>query len=137
VQYVRHGRTFVLLATEPYGAHDFFRNEAEIRDAREVPIKYGGYEISYRARRVWVRIDRRQYRRLQAYFTSIAMKRRATELVTEFRALPYEPFRPVRYQLFRLLDEVNALRKRSGRLEPVPARAIRSVRRRTGAVPAS
>src|SRR5262245_65761456 len=36
VQYVRHGRTFVILATEPYGSHDFFRNEAAIRDVRVV-----------------------------------------------------------------------------------------------------
>lgn len=125
LQYVRHGRTFVILATGPYGNHEFFRREAEIRDAHEVPLRYGGYEISYRGRRVWVRIDREHYKRLWAYFTGIAMKRRASDLVREFRSLPYEPYRPVRYQLFRLLDEVNGLRRSAERLELVPETAIR------------
>ena len=107
VQYVRHERTFLIVATDPWGGHEFFEREREIRDAHEVPIRHGGYEISYRGRRVWVRIDREHYKRLWAYFTEIAMKRRAKELAEELYSLPYEPYRPVRYQLFRLLDEVN------------------------------
>jgi hypothetical protein len=128
VQYVRHEQTLVILATDPRGGHEFFRQEVEIRDAREVPLTYRGYEVSYRGRRVWVRIARGHYKQLWAYFTGIAMKRRVADLVREFRSLPYEPHRPVRYQLFRLLDEVNALRRRARHLELVPETAIRLIR---------
>jgi hypothetical protein len=129
VQYIRHDRTFLLLATGPHGAHRFFEREADIRDAREVPIKYAGYEISYRGGRVWVRIERGTYKKLVAYFTDIATKRRAEDLARELRALPFEPYRPVRYQLFRLLERVNALRGRAGGRAPVPETAIRKKRR--------
>src|SRR5437762_11820051 len=48
VQYLRYGRLFVLLSTP--GKHPIFDEEREfIRDARKVPIKFGGYSISYRA----------------------------------------------------------------------------------------
>lgn len=129
VQYLRHERRFLILATGPWGAHRFFEEEAEIRDAREVPIRAGGYELSYRGERVWVRIERERLRQLRAYFLDIATRRRASELEAEFRSLPYEPYRPVRYQLFRLLEEVNALRKRAGGMAPVATAAIRFRRR--------
>lgn len=129
VQYIRHGRTFLLLATGPAGTHPFFEREVTIRDAREVPIRYGGYEISYRDGRAWVRIERQTYRRLFAYFADIAVKRRASELARELRALPFEPYRPVRYQLFRILDEVNRLRRQAGNRAQVPQTAIRKKRR--------
>ena len=129
LQYIRHDRTFLLLATGPYGAHPFFEREVAIRDAREIPIQYAGYEISYRGGRVWVRIERATYKRLRAYFADIATKRRASDLAREFRALPFEPYRPVRYQLFRLLDEVNRLRKGAGNGGSVPQTAIRKKRR--------
>lgn len=130
VQYIRHGRTFLILATGPEGTHRFFEQEAEIRDANLVPIKFAGYEISYRDARVWVRIERETYKRLTAYFLDIATKRQASDLVREFRALPFEPYRPVRYQLFRILDQVNELRRRAGRRKPVPETAVRKKRRR-------
>ena len=129
LQYIRHERTFLLMATGPEGTHPFFEREVSIRDAREVPIKYAGYEISYRGGRVWVRIERATYKRLRAYFADIATKRRASDLVRELRALPFEPYRPVRYQLFRILDEVNRLRKGAGGRAPVPQTAIRKKRR--------
>lgn len=129
VQYIRHERTFLLLATGPAGTHPFFEREVAIRDAREVPIRYGGYEMSYRDGRVWVRIERQTYNRLSAYFADIAVKRRASELARELRALPFEPYRPVRYQLFRILDEVNRLRRQAGNRAPVPQTAIRKKRR--------
>ena len=129
LQYIRHDRTFLILATGPWGTHRFFEQEAEVRDAHQVPIKYQGYEISYRDGRVWVRIERETYKRLEAYFLDIATKRRASDLVREFRALPFEPYRPVRYQLFRLLEAVNALRRRAGGRHLVPETAIRKKRR--------
>jgi len=129
LQYLRHERTFLLLATGPEGSHPFFEREVDIRDAREVPIRYSGYEVSYRGGRVWVRIERKVYKRAWAYFSEIANKRRASELVREFRELPFEPYRPVRYQLFRLLEEVNRLRKRAGSRAAVPETAVRKKRR--------
>ncbi len=129
VQYIRHDRRFLVLATGPRGTHRFFEEEAEIHDAREVPIKAGGYELAYRGSRVWVRIERGRLKDLRAYFSEVATKRRASELEREFRELPFEPYRPVRYQLFRLLEEVNALRKRAGGLAPVPESAVRFKRR--------
>ncbi len=130
LQYIRHERTFLILATGPEGTHRFFEQEAEIRDANYVPIRFGGYEISYRAARVWVRIERETYKRLIAYFTDIATRRQAADLVREFRGLPFEPYRPVRYQLFRILDRVNDLRRRAGKRKPVPQTAIRKKRRK-------
>jgi len=47
VQYLRHGRFFVILAT--HGSHEFFTAEASrIRDIRRVPLRYGGYAVSCR-----------------------------------------------------------------------------------------
>jgi hypothetical protein len=129
LQYLRHERTFLLLATGPERTHPFFEREVEIRDAHEVPIKYAGYEISYRDGRVWVRIERMIYNRLKAYFAEVATKRSVVDLVKEFRELPFEPYRPVRYQLFRILDEVNRIRKRAGNRGMVPQTAIRQKRR--------
>ena len=47
LQYLRHERTFVILAT--HGEHPLFEAEAaNLRDARRVPIKYRGYAVSFR-----------------------------------------------------------------------------------------
>ena len=129
VQYLRYRRAFLILATGPYGKHPFFEGESEILDAREIPIKFSGYAISYTEARVWVRIDRPVLKNFRAYLLDIATKRTASELVEEFRALPFEPYRPVRYQLFRLLEEVNLKRRGTGGLALVPDRAVRKFRK--------
>ena len=47
LQYIRHEQFFVILATK--GQHRFFDEEKNlIRDIRRVPLKYGGYSVSYR-----------------------------------------------------------------------------------------
>ena len=47
LQYLRLGRTFVILATK--GQHKFFEAEFKsIHDIRHTPLKIGGYSISYR-----------------------------------------------------------------------------------------
>src|SRR5260221_13193921 len=47
LQYLRHERTFILLAT--LGRHEFKEIEATaLRDIRRVPIKFHEYSISYR-----------------------------------------------------------------------------------------
>ena len=46
VQYLRHGRFFVLLAT--HGQHPFFVQEPGFRDIREKPLEFAGYSIGCR-----------------------------------------------------------------------------------------
>ena len=43
--YIRFGNLFVMLAT--HGAHDFFKEEANVRDVRRAPMKIEGYSIGY------------------------------------------------------------------------------------------
>lgn len=128
VQYIRFFRAFFILATGPRGGHRFFDVESEILDAREVPIKLSGYALSFTESGVRVRIEREVFKGIRAYFLDAATRKRPGELVREFRELPFEPYRPVRYQLHRLRDEVNARRKAAG-LPPVPERAVRTYRR--------
>lgn len=123
VQYVRFGRHFALLAT--HGKHAFFEEEAKaIRDFRETPLKIEGYSIGYRVGQgKWhpsVRIELQRYRELKAFFLGIAVHRTAAAIEAEFRALGFEPYAPVRAQLFAILRAVNRARKAAG-FEPVAA----------------
>lgn len=125
VQYLRHGRFFVLLATQ--GKHRLFDEEASlIRDIRRVPLKFAGYSISYRRGgrtrsgtpdAQWhshVAIDHRRYRELEAWLLEMAVRRTSTQLALEFYRLPYEGYAPVRRQMLRLLKKVNDARRRAG-----------------------
>ena len=123
LRYLRHGRRFLILATGPRGAHPFFEQEPEVRDVRTVPIRFHGYELSCRRGRVWVRIEREAYRELRRRVREEALETDVPGLASLFRSLPYEPYRPVRYQLLRLLDEVNRRRKAAG-LPRVPEWAV-------------
>lgn len=113
LQYLRFGRRFVLLATE--GRHAFFvRERMRLRDARESPIRFGGYAISVRAGHVHVRIDLNTYRDIRAHLFSVAVHRQASALAAEFYTLPFEPYAPIRRQLLNLLRLVNKSRKAAG-----------------------
>lgn len=128
VQYVRHDRFFVLLATE--GRHPFFQEERSIREFDEHPLRYGGYSLSYRYSLVtkrWhshVRIDRERYLELRAHMSELALHRSVEALTLEFRRLPFAPFAPVRRQFLNLLRLVNKMRRAAG-YEPVPISALR------------
>lgn len=127
IQYIRFQRYFVLLATP--GRHEFFQEERQfIRDAREVPIKFGGYAVSYRSGHPHVRIEERRYRELKAHFADVAVHRNREWLEEQFSRLPFEPYAPVRSQLFAILRAVNR-RRRLARFEEVAATCVR-VRRR-------
>ena len=139
IAYLRHGRFFVLLATQ--GHHDFFEAERSlIRDFRRVPLKFAGYSISYRrggrTRRgepdpKWhahVEIERQRYKELKAYFLDRATHRCVENLAREFRRIPYEPYAPVRRQLLNVLRAVNHVRKRAG-YELLPPSVLRLRRR--------
>ena len=125
LHYIRHERLFVLLAT--HGKHSFFEGEkACIRDAREIPIQYGGYSISYRrGGRLrdgrpdpkWhshVEIAREPYQDLEAYYLDLARHRKAESIAREFYQFPFEPYAPIRRQLLKLLRKVNRVRKKAG-----------------------
>jgi hypothetical protein len=127
IQYLRYERSFLLLAT--HGKHPFFDKEGNlIRDAREHPIKFGGYAVSYRSRHPHVRIEQRQYLELKAFLSDVAVHRKAEWIATTLSRLPFEPYAPVRAQLHCILREINRRRGLAG-YDPVPASCIR-VRRR-------
>jgi hypothetical protein len=122
MQYIRHNDFFVLLATE--GAHRFFEEEGPvIKDNRKVPITYAGYSISYCGGTVHVRLAEDTYKDLRAYFLDIAVHRSVAYLAGEFYKLPFEPYGPVKVQLFGLLEEVNDARRRAG-FARVPGQAV-------------
>lgn len=127
VHYLRWDRSFVLLAT--HGHHRFFEEEREsVFDVRRAPIRVGGYAVSFRQGHAHVRLDQERYRELKAYFLELATHRTASTLAEELRALPVEPYAPVRRQLFIILRAVNRSRRAAG-FQLVPWTALRLRRR--------
>jgi hypothetical protein len=126
LQYLRHERFFVLLAT--HGQHPFFEQEApQIRDVRRVPLKFAGYSISVRGGHSHVRIEQRQYHELKAYFLDLALHRSPGKLARALYALPFEPYAPVRRQLLNLLRAINRVRKQAG-FAPIDSSCLRMKR---------
>jgi hypothetical protein len=141
VHYLRFDRHWILLAT--HGEHLFKIEEAKnIRDVREHPIQAGGYSLwvkrgnflkrspeddtstpdgKYRVR---VLIAREEYRGLRAYFLAERWNWSVEKLFGELRAIPHEPYAPVRKQLLKLLFLINQRRKTAG-YKKVPADAFR------------
>jgi hypothetical protein len=127
VQLLRYQRFFVLLATA--GKHHFFEEERpNVRDARRVPIKFGPYSVSYKAGHPHVRIAREEFLNVSALLQSIALRRSADELENEVNQLPYEPYAPVKRQLFQLLRKVNNMRNAAG-LPPLSQSCLRLQRK--------
>src|SRR4051812_359902 len=115
VQYLRYRTTFVLVATE--GEHTFFDDEKDnIRDARERPVRFYGYSIGYKDGHPFVRIATAQYRELVEAFLNSALTTSGETLAARFKALPFEPYGPVKVQLRRLLQRVNEVRRTAGHL---------------------
>lgn len=131
VQYLRHERFFVLLASK--GRHPFFEGEAHFKDAREEPIRFEGYSVSVKkgVDGRWhpsVRLHPETYREVRAYFVDRATRRPVEVLSGELRRLPLEPYAPVRRQLLNILRALNRARRVAG-LEPVPVSALRLSRK--------
>lgn len=127
VQYLRFRTTFVIVAT--HGDHRFFELEREnIRDARERPVKFYGYSLGYKDGHPHVRIASPQYRELAEAFLTAALTSKADVLAARFKALPFEPYGPVKVQLRRLLTRVNEIRRAAG-LSRVDPGVLRSKRR--------
>lgn len=113
VQYLRYGRFFVLIAT--HGKHLFFEREGgQIRDARRVPIRIGGYSVSFRGGHAHVRIEQGEYKRLKARLLRAASDTRPEIVVEHFGQIRYVPYAPVRRQLLNVLRAVNRVRQERG-----------------------
>ena len=139
-QYLRHDRWFILMLTE--GHHALRASTAKggegenIKDCRRIPIRIGGYAISYRRSGVatkgggpikWhahVRMDAGTYVELKAHFDSIAVHRSPEQLSREFAAIPYARYAPIRRQLLNLLRRVNDHRQRQA-FELLPYAALK------------
>jgi len=122
LQYIRFEDFFVILASE--GEHIFKQREARsLQDARRKGIRFGGYLVSFRNGHVQVRIDDETYRELKAYYLDLALRRRVDSLIAEFYAAPFEPYAPVKRQMFNILRAVNRRRKTAG-LTQIPSSAI-------------
>ncbi|MBI3786058.1 MAG: hypothetical protein HY270_21945 [Deltaproteobacteria bacterium] len=127
MQYLRHERFFVLLATK--GRHEFFERErASFRDVRRVPIKFAGYSIGCRAGRDgrWhasVRIDRAEHAGIKALLVEIGLRPKASAVEREFAEIRHELYAPVRRQLNETWRAVNRARRTAG-LESVPIEAV-------------
>lgn len=134
LQYLRHERFFVILATK--GLHPFFTHEqAAIHDLRRIPLCYAGYSISYRrggrnragqADPTWhahVRMGRQQYLDCRAWFCEWAARASAAELGHAFATLPVAAYAPVRRQLLLIHKAVNRQRT-AARLSLVPVEVL-------------
>ena len=134
LQYLRHDRLFVLMATK--GQHEFFDLESRsIHDIRHIPLKYRGYSISYRRGgrtrsgerdakwHAHVEIERGHYLELKAWLLDMAMHRSVERLAMDFYRLPFEPYAPVRRQMLNLLRSVNRVRRKAG-FQPVPVEVL-------------
>lgn len=113
MQYLRYDRFFVLMAT--HGKHLFFEREVgQIRDARRVPIRIGGYSVSFRGGHAHVRIEQGEYKRLKARLLRAANDTRPEIVVEHFGQIRYVPYAPVRRQLLNVLRAVNRVRQERG-----------------------
>lgn len=147
-RYLRYEEWFIVLATEGQAPTFWNEDRQRIRDVRNAPIRFKGYSISYRQggwkdRRKWsdpairerdmkrhvrVQLDGETFNGVKAYFLNIATHRQADFLAREFAELSFQPYRPVREQLFQILRAVNRLRQSAG-YQRVPASVIRFKRR--------
>ncbi len=122
VHLLRYRLFYVLLASE--GRHCFYEHEANIKDARVTPIHFADYHVSVQDGHSCVRLAPQTKQRLKEDFLGMACTRSAVALAREFRALPYVPYKPVVWQLLKILRLVNERREIAGR-GPVDPKCIR------------
>jgi hypothetical protein len=132
MQYLRHERFFVLLATK--GRHEFFERErASIRDVRRAPIKFAGYSIGCRKGRDkrWhasVRIGRENFDGMKSLMSEYAVRFGGRALERELANSPHLRFAPVRRQLHEIWRSANRKRRIAG-LDAVPLEVVPRKRR--------
>ena len=144
LHYLRCERFYILLATD--GHHPFFDKEKGIRDARQIPIRYGGYTVGVEPakegrggrlgvnRERWkqwavrVEIDAKSFGALQKRFVEMAAACSAAEIADALHGVPFAPYAPVVQQMEEVLWLVNQARQAGG-LELVGREAVRRQRR--------
>jgi len=118
MQYLRHERFFVLLATK--GGHEFFERErASFRDVRRAPIKFAGYSIGCRRGRdgrwhVSVKMDEAVVAEIRAFTLDAASQAATEKLATMLSGLAFERYAPIRRQAQNLIRLVNHRRRIAG-----------------------
>ncbi|QOJ03660.1 MAG: hypothetical protein HRU71_09245 [Planctomycetia bacterium] len=119
MQYLRHERFFVLLATK--GWHEFFEREnASIRDVRRAPIKFASYSIGCRKGRdgQWhasVRISPDRYEEIRRVAVSAVSRGDVVAVDTMIRSFMFPRCATIRRQLAQLVTTVNRHRRIAGR----------------------
>jgi len=128
VQYLRFERFFLLLATE--GQHRLFEDEAKVirNAARGQPIHFAGYSIGFYGGRASVRLSLDTYRNIRGELLRLSTRIDTGAIEHQIRHMPYEPYAPVRRQMFTIVRAVNKKRKTAG-LALVDWRCVRSERR--------
>lgn len=132
MQYLRHERVFVLLATK--GRHEFFERERmAMRDLRRVSIKIAGYSIGCRKGRdgrwhACVRIESQPYLDMKTRMVGAATWREPDALVDELREIQFTKYAPIHRQVLTILRAINR-RRALAHLPPVPVTLIGSGRR--------
>jgi hypothetical protein len=128
MQYLRYRNQFIILAT--HGEHLFFEAETRnLRDIRIYPVRFMGYSISCRKHRNGggfhpsVRIHPEVYQDLKGRFEKLALHRDVDALAAALRAIPFEPYAPVRDQIQCIVRAVNRRRKVAG-LEQISPRIV-------------
>ena len=132
MQYLRHVRFFLLLATK--GRHEFFDREREsFRDVRRAPINFAGYSIGCRRGldgrwHASVRIAMTEYAAIKAAFEIAAFRRKSAGLERGLADLRYLSFSPVVRQVRDALMPLNRRRRAAG-LQLVQSEAVLRKRR--------
>lgn len=140
VHYVRHDRHWVLMAT--VGVGPFYDEHAaeygqrhQFRSLERQGFCYAGYRITRRRGpcgeklRTLVSLDPETYRNVKGRLLDLATRRSVQALEAEFWQLGFEPYSPVRKQLFAMVRGVNRRRKQRG-FQPVDWRKCVRTRRR-------
>ena len=142
VHYLRYGRFYVLISThgKKVGGKPeklFLDHATTIRDIRRNALTFGPYSVRYTCSEIdkrWkvnIRLKREAYQELLAELLqcSVRDRFRDTGAVEErVRSLRLAWYRPVRAQVFRIVQEVNRRRRYRG-FEPVSATCIPKMRR--------
>lgn len=131
-RYLRFEDTWWIFATK--GRGDIHTREKP-KDCRRTPIRFAGYAISFKKggflkkkrsedkpvrdpkMRAHVRIDKPQLREIEAYLLEMAPRWSVERLEKEFRSFPFEPYGPIKGEVWRLRKKVNKRRLRA--LKPI------------------
>jgi len=134
LHYLRFRATWILLATSD-GNDCVLKGRGDLKDARVTPIYFQGYSLSYRPgtdgkHHASVRIALNTYLRLKSFLVGNATRRSEAWFLDAFWKIPFEPYAPVRRQLFNILRAVNRRRRVAG-MDVVPRNAVRMHRWQT------